>query len=289
MISIIIPTYNRAFVISRTLDSVCGQSYSDWECIIVDDHSTDNTKDIVDDYLRRDKRFMYCMNHRKKGAQGARNEGVLHAKGDWVLLFDSDDVMHTDYLEKMEPLMTSSNNMISCYGRMIEEESGKELGIMDRLKGGRVFKELLQGDCYFTYQATLIRKKCLEAIGYLDEKCPSHQEWDTHLRLSRLYEYQVIPEVLWDYYVGRGDTISVNKEKHVSGLLYVMTKNIFYYRTVAYRSLLKKTRMLWEECAAENGLNNRNITRFKIMMLVPELSLVLGVRRVKKWTNHFGK
>jgi glycosyltransferase involved in cell wall biosynthesis len=229
------------------------------------------------------------VNNRRKGAQGARNTGLLLAKGEWLLFFDSDDYMYPDYLDSVSSLLVDGNNMVVCYGQMIEEKTGKVLGTLDKVHTGSIFKSLLNGECYVTMSQTIVRKSCIMWIGLMDERCPSHQEWDTHLRLSRLYEYQVIPEVLWDYYVGRGDTISVNKEKHVPGLLYVMTKNIFYYRTVAYRSLLKKTRMLWEECAAENGLNNRNITRFKIMMLVPELSLVLGVRRVKKWTNHFGK
>lgn len=81
-LSVIIPTYNRANTIGRTIESFIAQGFKDWEMIVVDDHSTDNTKEVIDDYNRSDNRIHYLLNERKKGAQGARNTGILHAQAD---------------------------------------------------------------------------------------------------------------------------------------------------------------------------------------------------------------
>lgn len=262
------------------MDSVHGQTFSDWECIVVDDGSTDGTKDIVDGYLNSDSRFVYCLNHRNRGAQGARNEGILQAKGEWVLLFDSDDYMHPDYLERMVPMLTGDNNIVACYGRMVEEKTGEELEIMDDVKEGRIYKELLRSDSYVTYQTSIIKKKCLSEIGLLDEKCPSHQELDTHLRLSRLYEYRVAPEVLWDYFVGRDDAISVDKRRHIEGQLYIRKKHWLEYRTMAYRQFLNGMRILWE--LSEGVPENESAYKGTIMCLAPELPLLLFKRKLMK-------
>lgn len=102
LVSIIIPTYNRAHLIGETLDSVLVQTYTNWECIIVDDGSTDNTDAVVGAYVQKDARFKYY--HRPDthlpGGNGARNYGFEVSKGEFVNWFDSDDLMHPEKLEK---------------------------------------------------------------------------------------------------------------------------------------------------------------------------------------------
>jgi glycosyltransferase involved in cell wall biosynthesis len=100
LVSIIIPTYNRAHLIGETLDSILDQTYPNWECIIVDDGSSDNTDTIVGAYVAKDERFKYY--HRpdthKPGGNGARNYGFKMSKGDYVNWFDSDDLMLDNFL-----------------------------------------------------------------------------------------------------------------------------------------------------------------------------------------------
>lgn len=95
LISIIIPTYNRAHLISETLDSVLAQTYKKWECIIVDDGSKDNSEEVIEKYLKRDSRFQYYDRPlgRPKGANACRNYGVEVSKGEYVIFLDSDDVL----------------------------------------------------------------------------------------------------------------------------------------------------------------------------------------------------
>lgn len=101
LVSIIIPTFNRGHLIGETLDSILDQTYNNWECIIVDDGSTDNTKEVIEEYLKKDSRFLYY--HRPKdrlpGGNAARNFGFEVSKGEFIQWFDSDDLMKTNYLE----------------------------------------------------------------------------------------------------------------------------------------------------------------------------------------------
>lgn len=101
-VSIIIPTYNRSHIIAETLDSILSQSYEDWECIIVDDGSTDQTEALIDQYLRKDNRFKfyYRPDNRLKGANACRNFGLEKSKGEYIMFLDSDDVCECFCLEE---------------------------------------------------------------------------------------------------------------------------------------------------------------------------------------------
>lgn len=99
-ISIIMATYNRSHFIIETLDSILKQSFKDWECLIIDDGSTDATKEILQPYLQKDPRIKYFErnNNHKKGLPGCRNQGLEIAQGEFVVFFDDDDIVHPDLL-----------------------------------------------------------------------------------------------------------------------------------------------------------------------------------------------
>lgn len=101
LVSIIIPTYNRAHLIAETLDSVLAQSYRNWECIVVDDGSTDETSQLLKKYITEDVRFKFYQRPSEllKGANACRNYGLLKSKGKYIQWFDSDDLMHVDKLK----------------------------------------------------------------------------------------------------------------------------------------------------------------------------------------------
>lgn len=101
LITIIIPSYNRAHLIEATLDSIIAQSYSHWECLVVDDGSTDKTTEVVSAYAERDKRLKLFKrtNAKPKGANACRNIGLDNAKGEYVVFFDSDDLMTENHIE----------------------------------------------------------------------------------------------------------------------------------------------------------------------------------------------
>lgn len=114
--SIIIPTYNRAVFLPKAIESVLAQTYNDWELIIVDDGSTDNTKDVVAQYSDSRIRYIYQDNAERSAA---RNNGIARASGDYVCFMDSDNYMKSDRLAKLSAFIAKESN-IACYFTGIE-------------------------------------------------------------------------------------------------------------------------------------------------------------------------
>ncbi|MDA9302793.1 glycosyltransferase [bacterium] len=124
LVSIIIPSYNRAHLIGETLDSIIAQTYTNWECIIVDDGSLDNTKKLILNYIDKDARFRYHIRpkDRLKGGNSARNYGFEVSIGEYVNWFDSDDLMIPDKLENQLKLIIKLNSDVSvCHSQFFNE------------------------------------------------------------------------------------------------------------------------------------------------------------------------
>lgn len=103
-VTIIMATFNRAHLIVETLQSIQNQTYQNWECIIVDDYSSDNTKEVIEEFIKKDNRFSYFLKTAKynKGLSGTRNQGLDIAaskNAEYIQLFDDDDIMHPQKLE----------------------------------------------------------------------------------------------------------------------------------------------------------------------------------------------
>lgn len=111
LVSIIIPTFNRAHLIGETLDSIIAQTYSNWECIVVDDDSTDRTEELLNNYVRKDNRIQYYKRptDRLKGANACRNYGFELSKGEYIKWFDSDDIMLPEHLEVLVFTLQQNN------------------------------------------------------------------------------------------------------------------------------------------------------------------------------------
>lgn len=117
MVSIIMPTYNRAHLIGETLDSIKSQSYKDWECIVIDDGSRDDTEVIVEALSKEDKRIKYQKREStyKKGPSGCRNQGIDIGRGEYIIFFDSDDIVHPENLSTNLELIESSELQFCRY------------------------------------------------------------------------------------------------------------------------------------------------------------------------------
>lgn len=130
IVSIIIPTYNRAHLIGETLDSVLAQTYTNWECIVVDDGSTDDTEVLMSKYLKNDSRFHYLQRTEEyvKGANSCRHVGFLKAKGKYINWFDSDDIMHTNHLdEKIKKIVAGGYDFVVCEVARFRNENIEDL------------------------------------------------------------------------------------------------------------------------------------------------------------------
>lgn len=143
LFSIIIPCYNIEAYISMALDSVLNQTYSAWECICVNDGSTDNTKALLDDYARRDSRIkVYSQSN--QGVSSARNLGLSKMRGEWLLFLDGDDVLHPQALELCQ-MHISKHDMRSLDGVVFRGIASPSPNFPDRYEVEKCSRELV--DC----------------------------------------------------------------------------------------------------------------------------------------------
>lgn len=272
MISIVIPTYNREQILPRTLDSIVAQTYGEWECIIVDDGSNDASMVVAAQYVNKDKRFRVLSNTLHKGAQGARNTGILAAEGDWICLFDSDDLMYPNFIEKMAAAIDSKTDVVVCKALIRHSQTGKVIGQLDQIFSDNMHADLLREKRYVAYDVTLIRKEKLMKIGLLDEQCPSMQEWDTHIRLSKIARYKAIDETLCEWFAGGEDAITMNPQKHIAGMMYIYHKHACDFRKYAYAHFLR----------ALSGMCKKVEKPWRILLWAPELVVYIPMKRILK-------
>jgi len=180
MISIIIPTYNRAKFLPRAINSVLRQTYRDWELIIVDDGSTDNTKEVVQPYLE-DKRIQYYYK-KNSGAAASRNFGVNKAKFKWITFLDSDDEAKHNWLSSYIKIINNGNDIVLCSsGAEIIDETGKIIDV----KKPSTFKFIIDENKYkITNGGTFILKKeIFNNIGGYDGQLKANQHTELAIRL----------------------------------------------------------------------------------------------------------
>ncbi|MGX7668103.1 glycosyltransferase family 2 protein [Flavobacterium pedocola] len=194
-ISIIIPTFNRANLIGETLDSIVEQTHADWECILVDDGSTDNSREVIETYLKKDSRFRYFErpSDRKKGANACRNYGFEQSKGAYVKWFDSDDVLLPDALEKqLEVLKETGKQIAVCeYHLFRNRETENIVPQYLNEKVTNLFLTYISGDITLNTQIVLFSRDVVE--GYLfDESLSRAQDLDFIYRILKDHNAEVV-------------------------------------------------------------------------------------------------
>ncbi|WP_417890150.1 glycosyltransferase family 2 protein [Xanthomarina gelatinilytica] len=189
LVSIIIPTYNRAHLISETLDSVLAQTYTNWECIVVDDGSTDATEALVQSYIQKDLRFQY---HKRPdshlpGGNGARNYGFELSTGEFINWLDSDDVFDSKKLELQLKTLKDNKAQISvCLGEFFNTLSGdfkKYLWSEHYLTEQGVFEALVTQKMRWPSGAVLWHRHVLQNNCW-NETLKGGQEWHFHIMQS---------------------------------------------------------------------------------------------------------
>jgi glycosyltransferase involved in cell wall biosynthesis len=214
------PTYNRAHSIQDAIKSVLHQSFGDFELIIIDDGSTDNTEEIIKGI--DDSRIVYQkVDH--KGANFARNVGIKLAKYDLIGFQDSDDFWFTDKLLKQvkEAQKLSSKYAGVFCGFYRENSKGiKTYFPESKPDEDNLYYQLLKGNLIGT-PSLVLKKKILEDIGLFDEKIPRFQDWELVLRIAKKYRIKYIDEPLFEAFNNRNN---ISKDV-ISG--YVATKKIY--------------------------------------------------------------
>lgn len=228
-VSIIMPTYNREKLISRAIESVIRQKYPNWELLIVDDYSTDNTKETVERYINIDSRIKYLKNERRKGVAGARNFGILKATGKYIAFLDSDDEWLQNHLSESINALEETGVKLSfslwilkkrdgsinrVFDPMIPEEREKLERLIfilkPKIKGRYIIfgddfyeKSFLEGGAYCTNINTLVAKReVIEKVGLFSENLKVSEDSDFIYRCILEYNFCLIKSYHHIYYQG---------------------------------------------------------------------------------------
>lgn len=208
LISLIIPTYNRAHLICETLDSILAQTYTNWECIIVDDGSTDDSVSIITDYISNDERFNLYIRPDDliKGPSSCRNYGFELSNGKYIQFFDSDDIMQQDHLLKKIQAI-EENDFVVCklqeFSGAFDEGDFKEK-YMDIVKVDNIFESFATGEFYMLMMvAPLWKKKSIHPFMPMREDMHILEDHELYARiLFSKNKYAIINEELIYYRVG---------------------------------------------------------------------------------------
>ncbi len=205
LISVIIPTYNRGWILKEAVDSVLAQDFADYELIVVDDGSTDNTRQILDTYGQD----IIVLRQPNKGVSAARNRGIAQAGGRLVAFLDSDDLWLPRKLSRQVDFFNSNPDAVTCQTEEIWIRNGVRVNPKDRHRklSGMIFERSLDL-CLVSPSAVMIRKTLFDAVGVFDENLPACEDYDLWLRISCRYPVHLIDTPLIIKRGGHADQLS---------------------------------------------------------------------------------
>ena len=211
LVSIITPTFNRETFLPIAIESVLAQTMGDFELIIVDDGSTDNSKAVIEAYIAKDSRIKYFYQV-NQGQSVARNLALKEAKGDYICFLDSDNYWPADRLEKSLAAFQAYPEADIVYGDCITINENGDTISHENMKrySGRITPLLLK-DNFVSMNTTTSRRKCFDEMGGMSGKRKVADDYDLWLKFSAKYGFQYIPEYL-AYYRVMENQISTNKK-----------------------------------------------------------------------------
>ncbi len=223
-VSVIIPCYNQARYLPSSVGSVIAQTCHDWEVIVVDDGSTDDTRRVALAFENPKIRYLYQPN---QGLSAARNTAIREARGEYLSFLDSDDELEPAFLQVCVEALTSDDTLAAVYAQTrFIDESGKVLPRISgqALSGDALHRELMQGG-FFPPVAVVARRAVVLEAGLFDAQLTGVGDWDLWLRVSARYTMRGLPLPLVRYRVYPG-SMSTNAERMHADRLKAVAKQV---------------------------------------------------------------
>jgi len=230
-VSIIIPTYNRANLLPRSIKSILNQTFKDFELIIVDDGSTDNTKEVVEEFQKKDSRIKYIRREVNSGGAAIPcNLGIKNSQGEYIAFVGSDDECLPEWLEKQMKCFEKSDKVIdvvSCDVIRVDL-NGRRIGVIAKPRkttSDEIIRNLFLP--HVTVGNIVIRKVVLEKIGGYDENLIVHEDWDLWLRLVEAdFKFKFVNEELYVSYFHLSSTSAIiNPLVRIKNIKYFLEKH----------------------------------------------------------------
>ena len=221
-VSVIIPVYNGAAYVGETIESVLAQTWCDWELIVVDDGSTDDTPAVVAKFGN----VLRYIRQENRGPAAARNTGIQAAQGEFIALLDADDLWQPDFLATLVPALESDPSLAGVYsGTQFVDANGLPLpqASIKVVPAEQLYDALVDGG-FFAADSVLIRKTCFDHLGLFDEQLQACEDWDMWLRISREFRFVGVPQPLVKYR-RREDNMSADLQRMYQNRLAVVRKH----------------------------------------------------------------
>ncbi len=256
LVSVIIPTFNRSTLLLRAVDSLLNQSYKSMEIIIVDDGSTDNSRDVLDPLINSNRiKYIYQKN---QGVSSARNIGVQNSFGTWVAFLDSDDEWLKDKLAKQMIFFKSNPNLKIVYTDEVWIKNGVRINQSKHHQkcGGYIFAECLK-QCLIGPSSVVIKKDLFLELNGFDINYPVCEDYDLWLKISSRYEIGFINETLVTKYGGHSDQLSTTFVAMDMWRLKSMNK-LFSLKTISE----KDRKLLIEEMGKKGNILKKGFQKY---------------------------
>lgn len=234
-VSVIIPSYNREEYISATIDSVLNQTYKDFEVIVVDDGSRDNTKKQLEKFNSRIK-VIYQRNSERAVS---RNIGVSNSNSEYIAFLDSDDTWLKNKLEEQVKILDENKDIILTYGKSLRmDQSGKQIKTAKRQTegiSGNIFEKLLLRN--FIVSATpLLRRKQFESTNGFQTKYIPYEDWEFWLRFSLLGKFYFLPKPLAKYRIHSEQSVKLTKAEKIEEVTLSLLNDSFKLSSISEKT-----------------------------------------------------
>ncbi len=256
LVSVVIPTHNRVRLLERAILSVLGQSFKDFELIVVDDGSDDSTQELLKRYAGR----ITVLVQPRKGVAAARNLGIRHSRGGLLAFLDSDDEWLPVKLERQVARFDPTDDFFICHTDEIWLKDGNEVPQQEkhRKQGGHFFERALEL-CLISPSSVMISRTLLDHVGLFDEQLPAAEDYDLWLRITAYYEVDFISEPLVVKHAGHKDQLSRTVPAIDRYRIRAIEKSLAHadlrqeYRQAAIRELARKCGIVAMGCERKSN------------------------------------
>lgn len=222
-----------AVFLPRAIDSVIEQTHKNWELIVVDDGSTDNTSQIIGNYIKQNKRIKYIYQKNSGGPAGPRNIGLEKANGEFIVFLDADDEMLPKKIEMQLSVFSNRDNLgfVGCHVFVVEHQNSRVEKILHK---GNVLEDILLSNFILSGSNIMARKDCFVKNNLLfDERLTYLDDWDMWIQMALAgcrFDYYDEPLIKYHFNHGANLTMSVSKIKMIKEREYIFNKNSNSYK-----------------------------------------------------------
>ena len=278
-VSVIIPTHNRSAFLRSAIISVLNQTFQNFEIIIIDDASGDDTRKVITSF--NEARIRGIHNQASKGAAGSRNIGVTNAHGEYIAFLDDDDEWLPAKLERQARLLDNSPQEVGgiCTGRLVVEKASRRVLPVENHE----HCDLAKGN-FITTSSLLLRRRCFDECGLFDDEMPTASDYDMWIRISKRFSFKIIGDGLVKYYVHDG-SLTRDYAKKIRGLEMLLAKYDSVFRPnskehsrrhlelgvyYCYQGEVQKGRKAFSSAIRINPCEIRNYFNFGLSLLGAE-------------------